>query len=243
MIPLDRASPLPLWAQLQGQLRERIQSGEFDRHFPTDEQLVREYRVSRQTIREAIRSLQLAGLVKRERGRGSYVPSPTELEQPLSQFYSLAASIHEQGLEERSVMLDQKVSRNAVAASHLGLAEDTDLVEIRRLRYAGDEPLAIDDSWLPLAIGAVLLDEDLRKGSIYEQLALRAGTRVTRSTERIRAASADAATRKTLALPRGEAVLVLDRLVFMDRQAVEWRRSLIRGDRFTFVSEWNPGTP
>jgi len=241
MTPLDRTSPLPLWAQLQGQLRERIQSGEFDRHFPTDEQLVREYGVSRQTIREAIRRLQLAGLVKRERGRGSSILSRTELEQPIAQFYSLAASIHEQGLEERSVVLTQQVSRDALAASRLGLDQDAELVEVRRLRYAGDEPLAIDDSWLPLAIGAVLLDEDLRRGSLYEQLASRAGTHVTRSTERIRAASADAATRKILALPRGEAVLVLERLAFMDQRAVEWRRSLIRGDRFTFVAEWNPG--
>ncbi len=243
MTPLDRASPLPLWAQLQGQLRERIQSGEFDRHFPTDEQLVHEYGVSRQTIREAIRRLQLAGLVRRERGRGSHVSRRTELEQPLSQFYSLAASIHEQGLEERSTVLAQQVARNAAAAARLGLAEDADLVHVRRLRFAGDEPLAIDDSWLPLAIGAVLLHEDLTQGSLYEQLALQAATSATRGTERIRAASADAATRKTLALPRGEAVLVLDRLVFTDKEAVEWRQSLIRGDRFTFVAEWNAGTP
>lgn len=241
MTPLDRFNPLPLWAQLQAQLQERIQSGEFEQRFPTDEQLVREYHVSRQTIREAVRRLQLAGLVKRERGRGSYIPSSTELEQPVSQFYSLAASIHEQGLEERSVVLTQALSRDATAAKWLGLDEATELVEVRRLRYAGDEPLALDDSWLPLEIGADLLHQDLRQGSLYAPLAALAGTHVTRTSERIRAASADAATRKILRLPRGEAVLVLERLAFANDRPVEWRQSLIRGDRFTFVAEWNPG--
>lgn len=239
MNELDRASPLPLWAQLEAALRARILAREFESRFPTDEQLVREYAVSRHTAREAIRRLQLTGLVKRERGRGSHVsPAPVALEQPLSRFYSLAASIHERGLEERSSVLALVTGTNTDAALRLGLAEGHPLVHLRRLRFAGAEPLALDDSWLPASIGASLRREELEEGSLYEQLALRAGTPVTGGTERIRAAVVDSETRALLAAPRGQAMLLLERLAFSDGRPIEWRQSRIRGDRFAFISEW-----
>ena len=49
---LDRASPLPLWAQIVEDLRRRLVGGEFENRFPTDEELTRDYEVSRQTVRE-----------------------------------------------------------------------------------------------------------------------------------------------------------------------------------------------
>ena len=48
---------MPLWAQLEGALKHRLDAGEFDERFPTDIELVDEYGVSRHTVREAIRHL------------------------------------------------------------------------------------------------------------------------------------------------------------------------------------------
>ena len=40
LVPLDRADPVPLWAQLETELRRRIDAGEFsDGRFPTDLEL------------------------------------------------------------------------------------------------------------------------------------------------------------------------------------------------------------
>ena len=50
-IALDRHSPLPLWAQLETDLRRRIDAGEFaDGRFPTDLELTEGYDVSRHTV-------------------------------------------------------------------------------------------------------------------------------------------------------------------------------------------------
>ena len=58
LVPLDRADPMPLWAQLEAELRRRIDAGEFsDGRFPTDLELTEGYEVSRHTVREAIRRL------------------------------------------------------------------------------------------------------------------------------------------------------------------------------------------
>lgn len=239
MSALSRSNPLPLWAQLERQLHARILANEFDQHFPTDEQLVREYEVSRHTVREAVRHLQAAGLVQRERGRGSSVTANQPFEQSISRFYSLAASIEAQGLEEHSTVLTQALQANSEAASRLELPADTDLVHIERLRFAGDQPLSIDDSWLAPEFAAFLVDVDLQQGSLYELLARQSGIVVSGGSERIAAAAPDAATRKLLALPRGEAVLCIERLVLSDGRPIEWRHSMVRGDRFAFVADWN----
>lgn len=238
MTALNRSNPLPLWAQLEGDLRARILGNEFDEQFPTDEQLVQQYKVSRHTVREAVRRLQGAGLVQRERGRGSSVAKGQALEQSTARFYSLAASIEEQGLEEHSSVLVQSMDVNDAAASHLGLAAGAALVHVRRLRFAGQEPLALDDSWLPPNIGTQLLTEDLEQGSLYARLATAVGVTATGGSERIRAVIPAEATRELLALPDGEAALRIERLVLSDGLPIEWRESIVRGDRFTFLAEW-----
>ena len=74
LVPLDRADPVPLWVQLEAELRRRIDAGEFsDGRFPTDLELTEGYEVSRHTVREAIRHLNKTGILKRERGRGTVI--------------------------------------------------------------------------------------------------------------------------------------------------------------------------
>ncbi len=239
MEALNRESPMPLWAQLEALLRARIASGEFADRFPTDAELVRSYGVSRHTARAAIARLQADGLVERERGRGSRLPVAAELEQSIAPFYSLAASISGKGMAEHSLVQRQALERNGEAASRLGLAPGTRLVHIQRLRFAGDEPLALDDSWIVADAGDALLRADLGRGSLYELLASLANVRVTGGTERIRAALPGAPVRKLLALPRGEAILVVERVAFAGDRPVEYRHSEVRGDRFAFVANWS----
>src|SRR3979409_2127286 len=79
-IPLDRSSPLPLWAQLVAELERRLTSGAFTSRFPTDRELTETYGVSRQTAREAVRRLGASVPLDRRAGRGTFV-RPAEFEQ------------------------------------------------------------------------------------------------------------------------------------------------------------------
>jgi len=141
---------MPLWAQIVDDLRSRIVAHEFETRFPTDEELVRDYEVSRQTVREAVRQLEQSGMVERQRGRGSFLKHPSLLEKSLVGFHSLAQSIRQTGMEERSVILSRAPVFDSGAAEKLGLSLDRATFLLERLRIAGDEPLALDRSWLPL---------------------------------------------------------------------------------------------
>lgn len=236
---LDRHSPLPLWAQLLADLRRRVAAGEFATRFPTDEELRHQYAVSRQTVREAARRLQDEGLIVRERGRGSALAG-SPLEQPLGGLYSLARTAQDLGLPERSEVRAQCRAPAGEAAEHLGLEPGDEVVHVERLRYVGDEPLSLHRSWFPASLAAGLLEADLRTGSLYDVLAARCGVRLTGGHEWIHPELPDPSLRQLLHLRRGKAVLVVQRLATAGDTPVEWRWSVVRGDRYVFRADWTP---
>ncbi len=237
----DRSSPLPLWAQIATDLRRRLLNGEFEEHFPTDEELTRDYDVSRHTVREAVRRLATDGLLVRQRGRGTSLTHPV-LEQPLHSLYSLASSMRSQGIEERSeVRAVARVAAPAEAAAELGISPADVVVYVERLRLAGGEPIAWDRSWLPVTLASALLDVDLTHGSIYDALAVHGAVRITGGWERIRPVVPSPSERELLALADGVAAFSIERLVLAGETPAEWRRSLIRGDRYSLLAQWPAG--
>ncbi len=242
MDTLDRSSPLPLWAQIADDLRRRLVAGEFEDHFPTDEELTRDYEVSRQTVREAVRSLIQDGLVVRQRGRGSSVAQPI-LEQPLHSLYSLASTMRAGGIEERSEVLAAEC-RPAIAevAGQLDVADGTEVVFIERLRFADAEPLAWDRSWLRKDQAEALISADLSTGGLYDLLVASCSVRITGGWERIRPVVPEVTERKLLRLASKEAAFSIERLALVGQTPIEWRRSLIRGDRYLLIAQWPAGT-
>lgn len=236
--PLDRRHPLPLWAQLEADLRRRLAAGAFAERFPTDRELVETYEVSRNTAREAVDRLCSEGLLERRRGLGTFVRTP-EFEQPTGALYSLYRSIEAQDVAQTSRVLQLDVCVDHAAARRLGLGEDASLVLLSRLRSAGGVPLALDRVWLPADIARPLLDADFTRTALYDELAVRCGVTMTDGWERIRPVVPTEAERALLEQPSGEAVFTIERLGRSADRDVEWRVSLIRGDRYAFVADWH----
>lgn len=237
MTALDRRSAVPLWAQLADDLRARAASGAFADRLPTEEELTSSYGVSRNTVREALRRLREDGLIQRERGRGTFL-AKVEIEQPLPGHYSLARSIEAQGLDEHSEVLVTDVRAAGDAGEMLAVPPDEDVLFIERLRFAGPGPLALDRSWLPAALTRGLLEADLTRGSLYDALQDGCGVQVTSGWERITPMIPTPDERAALQLSRRQAAFAVERLTRAGARPIEWRQSLVRGDRYRFVSQW-----
>lgn len=233
----DRASPLPLWAQVADDLRRRVADGVFTERLPSEAELVAEYDVSRNTVREAMRRLRDEGIILRERGRGTTVVD-VEIERTLPGRYSLARAIEDQGLEERSDVVAVEARPAGDASGPLQIAADATVIFVERLRFAGDEPLALDRSRLPADIARPLLDADLTHGSLYDVLRERCDCRVTAGRETITPTAPSGPERAALNLGGDAAAFRVERLALSDGRPVEWRVSLVRGDRYRFVSTW-----
>ena len=235
---LKRAGGAPLWQQLLTDLRDRLAHDEFATDFPGELALVEQYAVSRHTVREALRHLRAEGVVTAARGRRPRLAAP-EVEQQIGALASLFAAVESRGLEQRSVVrvLDERA--DGVAAVRLGLEESTPLVHLERLRLAGGEPLALDRAWLPAELARPLLEADFTRTALYDELATHCGVRLTGGRELVRAVVPSRAERALLAVPASAALLLVERTGCLHGRPVEYRQTLVRGDRYAVTADFD----
>lgn len=235
---LDRADSSPLWQQLHDDLVRRIEGGEFPDTFPGEIELVESYGVSRHTVREAVGRLRREGVIQSSRGRSSVV-APGMIAQDMGALYSLFHELESRGMEQRSEVRVVDRRRDSVVAERLGLTGAPDLVYIERLRHADDVPIAWDCVWLDPALASGLLDVDLSHTALYDEWQRVAGVRLTGGHETIRAVVPTAGQRALLQMDDDEAALMVERVGLEGERAVEYRRSLVRGSRFSLTAQWS----
>ncbi|HEY2702928.1 MAG TPA: GntR family transcriptional regulator [Candidatus Dormibacteraeota bacterium] len=239
MQALDRASPLPLWAQLTEELRRRLLAAELDGRLPPEARLAADYEVSRQTVREAIRRLREAGLVTAARGRGTFVRGLDAAAPTAARPRSLLAAVEAApGWRVRVLRLDR--SAEPRAAAELGLPATAPLLHLERLWTVDGLPAAHDRVWLPGAGAAPLLDVDFASIPLHAALDRWCGLRVDAGSERVGLAVPSGEPRRLLGLEKRQTVLAVERLGRAGERPVEWGETLVRGDRCGLLVEWSP---
>ncbi|MGC9221878.1 MAG: GntR family transcriptional regulator [Solirubrobacteraceae bacterium] len=238
---LNRQSPLPLWAQLQEDLRNRIEAGDFVDALPTELALASSYGVSRNTVRDALRQLRTDGIVVAGRGRRPRLARQVAIEQPLGALHSLYSSVEAAGFEATSIVRTLGVRRDQHIARRLELPDRAPLVYLERIRLADGQPLAIDRAWFPAEIAEPLLTVDFTRVGFYDELSSRTGIRLTGGDERFYAVMLSESERSLLDLPPHMAAFAIERLGLVRERPVEWRRTVVRGDRFSVVAHFSAG--
>lgn len=236
-----RDSSAPLWEQIRDDVRRRLDAGEFEAGFPSDRELVAHYRVSRHTVREAIRELRDSGVLQRQRGRGSFV-EPISLEQRIGPLYSLFRSIEDQGYRQDSEVLTLERILDAAIADRLHLAKSEALFHLRRLRLVDGTPFAVDDIWMPAQLVKPLFEVDFRHTAVYAELGRLVGIQPASGWERIHPQLPDSETRQLLGIDANQATFFVERYTEHEGGPLEWRETTVRGDAYTFVTTWGGGS-
>lgn len=161
----------------------------------------------------------------------------TPYSQATGTLYSLFRTVEGHGSEQSSDVLRLELATDADAAHRLGLAAVDPLVVVERVRRADGHPIAHDVSWMPAAIARPLLDADLSRSALYEQLA-RVGVRIDAGRETVQAVAADAMAARLLQCAPGAPLLALERIASAGSLVVEWRQTHVRGDQFTLENVW-----
>lgn len=228
----------PLYLRLTRTIGEAIDSGALrpGESLPAERELAALTGLSRVTVRKAVATLVEAGRLVQRRGSGTFVaPRLERVEQALSLLTSFSEDMARRGKSVRSVWLSRAVhapSPEEVMA--LGLAAHDRVARLERVRVADGAPLAIERASLP---AAVLPDPMAVEGSLYALLAAR-GARPVRAVQRISAANLGAADAALLEVPPGAATLRIERVSYLvSGRAVEFVRSLYRGDAYDFAAE------
>ena len=237
--PVQRSLDTPVWRQVEADLKRRLAEGEFALRLPSELALAEQYGVSRHTIRQALRGMRESGAVDATRGRASRPARPAHLDEPLGALYGLLAAAEAAGLRVYSTVRTLAIRADGVVARGLSLEESTPLVLLDRVRWAGETPLALDRIWMPAVLGRPLLDVDFRQARWYAELVRRAGVRLDRGEEQIRAVVPAEAQRRILKAPEGTAAFLIRQVGRVRGVPVVCRQVLVRGDRFGLRAEFD----
>jgi GntR family transcriptional repressor for pyruvate dehydrogenase complex len=113
-----------VYEQVIDQIKDMIVSGNLKRgdKLPSERELVEQLQVSRTSIREALRALQIIGLVECKQGEGNFIKESFEnsLFEPLSIMFMLQESSPEEILELRKVI---EIETTALAAKRIDSGE------------------------------------------------------------------------------------------------------------------------
>ncbi|AJK89247.1 GntR family transcriptional regulator [Lysinibacillus fusiformis] len=240
---LDQSSVIPLYHQLKQILFGKIQSGEWKPgdKIDSENQLMEMFHVSRNTVKKAIEELVKEDKLYRIQGKGTFVSKP-RLEQSLGGFYSFSRMIQEKGFNQKDEVLEiQKVYPSTKVRSNLALEENEQVVEMKRLRFADNEPIILESSFLPLhLIKDTEILREVTSSSLYSLLAERFNIIVVRAREAFEPVLINKDEAPLLKTDAGKPALLLERTAFdTSGKPVEFCISIVRGDRCRFYTELN----
>ena len=166
--PLDRTSPLPLYAQIKQRLIGIIMRWQqADRRFYSDEQLCALFNVSRDTVRQALSELVQEGLLTRSRGLGTFV-SARKLEERFGPGMDFLGQWAANGTPMQSMPLvfERRPAGQSIAVT-LELDARTPVLFIKRVRSAAGVPIAIDYRYLPAELVGDWTEESVRGSPLH----------------------------------------------------------------------------
>ena len=134
---IDPSSITPMYKQVAGIISEGIRTGELKvgEKLPSEFELMKDFNVSRVTIRGAISELVTDGLLVRSQGKGTFV-APQKKLQSANDTTGLTDSCRQAGKVLKSQVLSVEYAYPTHADSEfLAVDESQQVIEIKRLRY------------------------------------------------------------------------------------------------------------
>jgi len=239
---VDPSNPMPKYLQISHWLRELIRSGRYksDEKLPSEVELSKICQVHRNTLRQAIADLVSQGILRKEKGFGTFVTSsgPVSVKHRLKQISSFKDDLSEIGIKEKTVLLQTEIIQSpALVAERLFLGPDGKVVMVRRLRTGDGIPLIYEESYLPYDMFQGITDMDLT-GSMYKIITREFHTVLERSEQDIVAVNLNKKIARLLTLPENSAGLFMESVTYNDNNIpVEVLFSYYRGDKYRFEIE------
>lgn len=175
-------------------LRSAIATGEYapGSRLPTEFELSGALKVSRSTIRAAIKELSVLGLVHTAHGVGTFVAEQPAVRAGLEQMDSITESIRAMGKEPGMVYASRTI-RPVLPdeAAKMAVGGDTEVLELRRTIYADGEVMAFSYDLIPTSSLPEDFDVASVSGSVFAFMRTRLGLYPHHSVAEVHAVHSD----------------------------------------------------
>ncbi|ABI87515.1 UTRA domain protein [Burkholderia ambifaria AMMD] len=234
VVPLSAA---PLYVQIKDTLRARILDGTYAPHsrMPSEHELCAMFDVSRITVRQALGDLQKEGLLFKLHGKGTFVSKPKAF-QNVTSLQGFAEAMSSMGYEIVNQLRSVRtVKADRHLATKLNVPEGAPLVEIHRVRLLNREPVSLEQTWVPEALGKRLAGADLATRDIFLILENDCGVPLGHADVSIDAILADDEIVDALRVEESSPVLRIERLTHdASGTPIDYEHLYFRGDAFQY---------
>jgi GntR family transcriptional regulator len=230
---------VPLYHQVEQVIRHRINTRQYasGAQIPSEHELGRELKVSRVTIREALRELVRENLLLKVQGKGTFVaPELPKVLQPIK-YNGFLEDLYQrvQQLDVINVEMGRvPVPDNVRATLHLpdSVAE---IVQIKRCRHGKGEPFSFTVNYLPVEIGSRVDPAVLKTVPINTVFERDLKIPILRAEETVEAAPANPEVAGQLAIPVLYPVMHVTRVMFTEGdRAFEVVETFYRADKYHY---------
>lgn len=216
------------YQRLQNDLSDIIHSAERGTKLPSEPELAKQLDVSRATLREAMRTFESQGLLRRRQGLGTFVVGPTQvIDSGLEVLESIETQAERIGVEVAMGDCEiSKIKANSDQAHKLNVESGSSLMQIRRVILTDNTPVAYLIDILPEGF----LTEDMLSnkftGSVLDLLIKDERVALSISKTDISATHAPKDVAKGLDVQRGDTLLLLNAILYdQDGKPVDLSRS------------------
>lgn len=233
--PVDEKSPIPLYYQVEADLREVLKNVDSGDMLPPETELARAYKVGRHTIRVALSRLVSDNLISRRAGHGTVIkPVPDR-----RQFYldrSFTSQMAEMGIEAHSTILKQAVGTiQSNAPKPLQGKIGAPFLSLHRLRFGNNEPIGLQESSIITELCPGLDQLDFTQHSLYDILSSQFHLEIVQITHTIGAVTADKRQAELLKIRDGDPLLLVKTSAFLQNHAlIEFTTSYYRADKYEY---------
>ena len=230
----------PLYIQLREVIRNKIEDGEYPvgTAIPSESQLAETYNLNPLSVRSALSALKYEGLLRSVQGKGVFV-NGSKTERDLETLGG-----YRQTMDERSIDAHTRVLIKALRPAGpyysklLDLAEDDQVWFTRRIDYSNNEPVALEEIYIPEKILPSYGDVDIELFSIYDIFTWN-GLRPTDADQTLRVLFLEPSRAKLINLTSEQAVMELSNLTRDEKgQNIEFARNYVRPDKIEFCTHY-----
>lgn len=227
--------------ELKRGLKAILQQAGDGMRLPPERELAARLGVARETLRRTLRELQHEGILERRQGAGTFVSGQSWLKPLLLRSFS--EDMIERGLVPSSEILSSRAVRaDAKVARRLKLVPGSRVLEVRRLRLASGEPMALEETYLCLQTLPGFDVDCLAVESLYHVLQRDYGVVPRNAAQEIQATVLTEEEAQLLDVAPFSPAMMVERQVYStDGQAFEYGKTIYRADRYRF--EVNVGRP
>ncbi|WP_407272426.1 GntR family transcriptional regulator [Radiobacillus sp. PE A8.2] len=232
---LDKNSPLPIYYQLEEEIRSLIETGKLKTGdlLPSEREYSEQYGISRMTARQAINNLANEGLLIREKGKGTFV-AEKKFAQSLKGITSFSEDVKARGLVPSSKIISfEEEPADPLVAEKLSIQTNDPIYKIYRIRLANKEPLALETTYTPKSIVGKLTELNFID-SFYSYIEQTLNLKITHGDQEIESALANESEIDLLKLQEGDPILLIRRTTFSMETPFEYVRTVYRADKYKY---------